>query len=218
MTALRPQLAMELWVLRPYARQFVLVPLIALGLGFLQDTVVPIMVVMAVLTGSYGFAVTENSRLETLFATLPTSRRTVVLARYLVTTGVLVLVGLVAVGLDGVTAALRQQPWDPAVSAMVLGASLALAGLVLAIQFPFYFRLGYTRAKLVTWVAVAVVAALIGFLMMSTTQLGPSPLDQLRAPADAIPLIVTAGGPVLCLFLLACSAAVSVRLYSRKDL
>lgn len=218
MTALRPQLAMELWVLRPYARQFVLVPLIALGLGFLQDTVVPVMVVMAVLTGSYGFAVTETSRLETLFATLPTSRRTVVLARYLVTTGVLVAVGLFAVALDGLSAAIRQQQWDPTVSAMVLGASLALAGLVIAVQFPFYFRLGYTRAKLVTWVAVAVVAALIAFLMMSTTQLGPSPLDQVRAPAEAVPVMVIAGGPLLALLLLACSAAVSVRLYSRKDL
>lgn len=218
MTALRPQLAMELWVLRPYARQFVLVPLIALGLGFLQDTVVPVMVVMAVLTGSYGFAVTENSRLETLFATLPTSRRTVVLARYAVTAGVLVLVGLLAVGLDAASAAMRGQPWNPTVSLMVLGASLALAGLVIAVQFPFYFKLGYTRAKMVTWVAVAVVAALIAFLMMSTTQLGQSPLDQVRAPADALPLMLIAGGPVLGLLLLACSAAVSVRLYSRKDL
>lgn len=215
MTRLPPQLAMELWVLRPYTRQFVLLPAMGLLFGFLQDTVVPMMMVMAVLTGSYGFVITEQARLETLFATLPTSRRRIVVARYAVAAGIVLLLGLAGVGFDVVIATIRQQEWSPVSSLTTLGACLAAAGIVLGIQFPFYFALGYTRAKFVTWLALAAVGALVG-MGMATTMTGGTPFDW---PDPGGPVWAPiAGGPLVGLAALAVSAAVSVRLYARKDL
>ena len=71
MSHLPAQVALELWVLRPFARQFVMLLGLAVLFVSFHDAGPAMAVVMAALTGSYGFAITESARLETLFATLP---------------------------------------------------------------------------------------------------------------------------------------------------
>ena len=217
MTQLRSQLAMELWVLRPYARQFVI--LVALGglFVFLLDTAVPLMMVMAVLTGSYGFAITEGAHLETLFASLPSPRRNVVLARYGVATGILLASGLAGLAIDAVAAPVRQQAWSAPTAFSVLASTFAVAALVMAIQFPFFFALGYTRARIVTYVTIASIGALVG-LFAALAANPASWLDWLTATASAPSLAIVPVGLLTGLLALTASAAISVRLYNRKDL
>lgn len=52
MTSLRPQLAMELWILRPYSRQFVLLLGMGLLYSFFLEIGTPVMMAMALLTGT----------------------------------------------------------------------------------------------------------------------------------------------------------------------
>lgn len=217
MTHLRSQFTMELWVLRPYARQFVI--LVALGclFVFMLDTVVPLVMGMAVLTGSYGFAVTESARLEPLFATLPSPRRNVVLARYGVSTGILIASGLVGLVIDAAAAPIRQQAWSAADASTGLALTFAVATLVTAIQFPFFFALGYTRARIVSYATIVMIGALVGLGAMAATTRTDS-FDWLGAAASVPPLAIVTGGLLAGALLLAASAAVSVRLYARKDL
>ncbi len=214
MNRLPAQLALEVWTLRPYSRQFVLLPVMGVLLGFMQDSFVPIMVTMGVLTGSYGFSITENARLETLYATLPISRRQVVIARYAVGAGILVGLGLIGFGFDAVAALVRQQIWAPVDSLIFLAASLAVAGLLIAVQFPFFFALGYLRARFVTWLAIALVIASVALLMMPASPGGAGAIASVAQLGPGWPL----AGLLIVLLALAGSVATSVRVYTRKDL
>lgn len=214
MNRLPAQLALEVWTLRPYSRQFILLPVMGLLLGFMQDSFVPIMVTMGVLTGSYGFSISENARLETLYATLPISRRQVVVARYAVAVGTLVGLGLLGVVFDGAAAIVRRQDWAPVDSLILLAASLAVAGLVIAVQFPFFFALGYLRARFVTWLAIALVIASVTLLMMPASPGGAGAIASVAQLGPGWPL----AGLLIVLLALAGSVVTSIRVYAHKDL
>ncbi len=209
MKQLSRHLALEAWVLRPYARQFVLIPVFGLVFGLIQNSVIPVMTVMAAVTGSYGFNIVETSRLETLLASLPGSRRLVVAARYLLTGLVVVASGLAGFGIDAAWSAAREQPWSATGSVAVLLISLAVAAVLVAVQFPFFFRLGYSRARPVTLISGCVV---VGLVVLSS--LGASALtipDASVVAAAWIGVAAAAAG-------LAASVVVSTRIYTRKDL
>ena len=217
MTRLRAQVAMELWVLRPYARQFVILLAMGLLFVFLLDTVLPFVMMMALLTASYGFSLTDRANLEALFATLPSPRRNVVLARYGVATGILLAAGLAGLAIDAAAATARQQTWSAAPAVTVLASTFAVAALVTAVQFPFFFALGYTRARIVIYATIAGAGAVIGFFTLTVTK-ASIPLDWLAAMANAPTSAVIPGGLLAGLGMLAVSAAISVRIYARKDL
>lgn len=214
MSRLPAQWTLELWTLRPYSRQFVLLPVMGLLLGFMQDSFVPIMVMMAVLTGSYGFSISENAHLESLYATLPISRRQVVIARYAVVLGIVVGLGLAGVVFDAVAAVIRHQNWSPVSSLAFLAASIAVAGLVVAVQFPFFFALGYLRARFVTWLAIALVIAAVALLMMPVSPGSTGIIATIGQIGPFWPL----AGLLIALATLTGSAELSIRLYRRKDL
>ena len=212
MNRLPAQVALEVWALRPRALQFLIVAIIGLSLGLSLGSAVPIMVFFGMLTGSYGFAIAENARLEILYATLPSSRRTVVIARYLVTVGILAGLGVIAVAYDAIFAAVRDQPWSATTSFGLLAVTLAVAAVMTAVQFPFYFALGFTRATPVTWAMSAVGLAGVGILLLFILNDQPLTAEPFLTPWLLI------GGPILGLAALTGSAAISVRVYNRKDL
>lgn len=217
MIQLRPQLAMELWILRPYARQFVLLLGMGLLYTFFLDTGVPVMMAMALLTGGYGFSITEANRLETLFAGLPTSRATVVVARYAVSAGILLAMGLAGLVLEAARAIARQEAWSAVGGFAVLAACFALGSVALGIQYPFFFKLGYNRARPVTVISIGVIAALLGGAAALTAQGELVGLTRMIG-SSAWSGAVIAGGSVVGVAALAGSAAISTRLYARKDL
>lgn len=217
MIPLRPQLAMELWILRPYARQFVLLVGMGLLYTFFLQTGPPVMMAMALLTGGYAFSITEANRLETLFAGLPTSRATVVVARYAVSATILLAMGLAGLLLEAARAIVRQEAWSAAGGFSVLAVCFALGSVVLGIQYPFFFKLGYNRARPVTVISIGVIAALLGGAGGLAAQGELAGLTRaIGSPAWSGAII--AGGLIVGVAALAGSTAISIRLYTRKDL
>jgi ABC-type transport system involved in multi-copper enzyme maturation permease subunit len=169
-------------------------------------------VVMTLLAPNH-FAGDERGRLDTLYSTLPITRRTVVLGRYtsLITLylAVAALATLVAVAIT----ALRGD--DIAVDVLIavnLG-SFAFFCLALAVQLPFFFALGYTRARPLVYLPVVVVAG--GSWLVGQTGLLDG-VDLTVAPSN--PPLLGAAVLVIALALLTLSAAVSSARYARRDL
>ena len=107
---------------------------------------------------------------------------------------------------DAIKAAVVGRPWSPGGSLAVVAVSFAVAALVIAIQFPFFFRLGYLRARFLTFVTIAVVGAVIAGLVVQAGNSGASSawLEAIaRIPAAGF----TAGGLLLGFGFLAASAA-----------
>jgi hypothetical protein len=207
---------MELWLLRPYARQYLM--LLAFGLLFalMQNTAIPLVTMMAVLTGSYGFSITENARLETLMATLPTSRRAVVVARFGISAAVVAVAATTGLAFEAVLSVVRGQAWSLPVALAVLGGSLAVAGIALGVQFPVYFKLGYTRARSFGFISLAAVGLAVAGIGLVVVKSGA--LDGTALPPTGTLLALAAGGLLLGAAAMAVSMLVSVRIYQAKDL
>lgn len=197
---------LDLWVLRPYVRQLGAFVAAMLVFGFFTgwgSNGLIIAAIYAAPLASYPFAASEKSRLETMYASLPVERPTLILSRYLVTTGI--WVGLTAAfaalgmigGLDGRTD-------DPQAWAMLLPLAALLYAVLVGIQLPVMYRYGYTSSRLFAYLPLLLVAAVIGF----TGAVSPKLLEGFFLGWSALPSwfgwLVAAG-------LLAASYAVSVR-------
>lgn len=217
MSVLTAAVRLDVMTVRPYLKQVLLL----VGIGSVVAVTMrnpysatPMIMIYGVLVSSYAFAVSAQNNLETLYATLPLRRGTVVNARYLMTvlyqTAMLVL-SLVIGWLAGL---LTGEPYSWA-AALALGAGVFAAVLVvLAMQFPIYFALGYIKARLVAITPLMVIFILVMVVVNLQPAWAVSAAESLQDPATPALLALLAAS----LAVLAASAWVSRRLYAAKDL
>jgi hypothetical protein len=165
MSALTAAVRLDGMVMRPYARQLCLV-IAAMGIlvvvGGTPSVVLVTAGLFAALIVAYPFAVEDKNDLGTLHAVLPVRRGTLVLARY--ATAVLGYLGA-TVAATVLALVWASQSGEPVVAAelwLVAGASFAMFALLVALQLPVYYALGYTRGRIVGYVPIMLVSAGIG--------------------------------------------------------
>jgi hypothetical protein len=155
----------------PYRRQIFLTPLLVVALMFNRpEIVVPGLILLcASTTAGYPFMVSDRADLETLYAVLPLTRRSLLLGHYVWALGVF----LVTVGLGTPVALLLARQQHIAFSghavAIVVVLSWAAFALAVSIQFPLFVRFGFTKSGLfaitmpVSVIAVAVTRLHVHF-------------------------------------------------------
>ncbi len=158
---------MDMYTLKPYLKGTALVAGVGIVLGFaLKSVTMPALLILVslVLITSYPFAIAEKNDMETLYSSLPVKRGYVVAGRYL-----FALLLMIA----GITAAFFLSCIIDAVYSLnvsfgglggqfLIFASVLL--LLLAFQYPMYFKFGYYKARLAAMVPMlllSVGAALI---------------------------------------------------------
>ena len=160
----------------------------------------------------FTFRADERGRLDALYAVLPVRRAQVVGGRYLTMLGIQLLFAAIGVLLAFAAAAVKGVPMDASLAGLILSAGFALNALILAVETPVLFRVGYARARWVMFTPVLVIAALGALANLSGVNLTQFALS-LRAAAWA-PALLPVGG----LAVLALSALASTRLYAGRDL
>jgi hypothetical protein len=205
-SGLTAALRLDLWVLRPYAKQlaaFVAAMLIFGAFTGWGATGLIIAAIYAAPLASYPFAASEKNRLETLYAALPVARRTLILARYLVTTAI--WLGLTtAFALVSALDLGRSATSDPQAWAMLLPLAAVMFAVLVGIQLPVMYRFGYTSAKLFGYLPLLLVAAVIGL----AGAMAPALLEGFFLGWSALPSWL---GWLVAAGLLAASYAVAVR-------
>lgn len=113
-------------------------------------------IVMSLLA-SNPFATDERAGLDTLYATLPMTRRSVVLGRYIS----LVVLYLIVASLGTVAAIVVHIKDGQVVDFRLLQLVNVVALLIfiggLAVQLPFFFSVGFTRARFMTFIPAALL-------------------------------------------------------------
>ncbi|MEO8094055.1 MAG: ABC-2 transporter permease [Pseudolysinimonas sp.] len=160
------------------------------------------------------FAADERAHLDTLYATLPITRRNVVVGRYLA----LVVMYLVVALLASIAAIIITLVGGDSVNFVVLAAVNVAAFLVfavsVAVQLPFFFSVGSTRARPMIFIPAvvfgggAVLATQTG--LFSRTDLMVVVSKNLGAMLGAVPVIALAA--------LIASIAISAARYDRRAL
>jgi hypothetical protein len=210
MSAVLRMAQLDLRTVRPYRTQMVIMlvmtPLLVAVWG--QPTIVPVMlVVMSVFVAAYPFAIGEKNDLDTLYGVLPIRRATLVAGRY-VFAGTL---GATSAALGTVVglplASVMGQPFAWGETGYLLVAAFVVFGFFVSFQFPLYFALGYTRARLVTFLPI--------FAVMAVTILAMDVLPT-RSIGLPSPALLVVGAVVGTAALLVASAALSTRLDARR--
>lgn len=198
---------LDLLTVRPYGKSSLAFLVVAAACAFaLTDPsfAVTIGTVYAALMVSYPFAAADRNDLDTLYATLPLSRRAFLAGRYLFAVVLYALTTVVMSALTAAVGVVSGRPMSGDALVTLLAACTAIYATVVALQFPLFCWLGYARARLVAllpFVAVAPAAILVDRWHLTWT---PPP------PGAALPLAIGYGAVVL-----AASAAVAGRLRPR---
>jgi hypothetical protein len=119
--------------------------LTGMGMGLMLGT----------LFASYPFALCEKSNLDALYTTLSVNRRTVVRGRYLFTLALdlCIIAALFAVAVTFIFIRNETVSGEDVIEALTVAAVIfALTIVIQAVQFPIYFKFGYTKAKLLSLV------------------------------------------------------------------
>ncbi|GAB2612343.1 ABC-2 transporter permease [Pseudactinotalea suaedae] len=170
--------------------------------------------VLMVLLAPRTFANDERGRLDTLYATLPISRRAVVVGRYVAL--IALYLTLAAVGTAAAVAVTLVQ--DQQVSLVQLGlvnlACLAFFLLVIAVQLPFFFAVGFVRARPMMYIPVIAGA---GALWLAG-RLGLQERIDLDALTALHPAALVALSALALAAAVTISAVIAARQYARRSL
>lgn len=210
MSAVARMTQLDLRTARPYRTQIVLMLVLTPLLAALwrQPSIAPVMVmVMAVFVAAYPFAIGEKNDLDTLYGVLPMRRRDLVAGRYGFAMVLVVVAAVIGTLIGFALGAAMDLPfgWEELGYLLVVG--FVIVGVVISVQFPLYFALGYTRARLITYLPIFAVMAVV-ILAMNVM---PKNAVVLPSPAVLVPVAI-----VGTLALLVASGAVSVRLDARR--
>ena len=235
---------LEMTIFRDYARQLVglgLLVSLCIGLGMQTPLAMPAaLTCMFFMMSAMGLAAYDQLNHWELFRlTLPLSRRDVVLGRYaaIVTFGLLgMVVGIVAavaatgfvsaIGLPGeVGEAFAFDPDMLSVMAVVTCFTLFIGSVVASVVTPLYFRLGQTRATQIL-PTVIVLLFVVPVVVLGNSGMLDGGIPGMELVSAALEALDTpAGMAVGCVVLvalsaaaLAISAAVSLKLYERREL
>jgi ABC-type transport system involved in multi-copper enzyme maturation permease subunit len=160
------------------------------------------------------FAADERGRLDTLYATLPVSRRTVVFGRYVALLVLYVAVAAFATLIAIVIPLIEGESVDFALLGLVNAGSFFVFGLAIAVQLPFFFSIGFTHARPMMYIPVAVLAG--GAWLAAQT--GILDTVDLGTVVSVNPAVLWVTGLVLVLAALAGSAVISSERYRRRAL
>ncbi|SEO99782.1 ABC-2 transporter permease [Amycolatopsis saalfeldensis] len=161
MTTLARLLVLDLRVIAPYRRQALITTGIVLVMLFDRpEVILPALIILsASWTASYPFQVSDKAKLETLYAVLPVTRRSLLLGRYLWSLAIFVCYSVVGMAASLVSAHVQNIAFAGPAVAEVLAISWAAFALNISIQYPLYVRFGYLRAGLLGTILPIAVAA-----------------------------------------------------------
>lgn len=147
---------LDLRTIKPYVtiKNFIIFAAIAVLLLFSnKSSNMPISILMAYATlyVSYPFAVGDKTQIDALYATLAIQRKTVVLGRYLFAFFITFITGFAAYLLTGLLSLFSNIPFYPYETLLFTLILFVLFTLVQAFQLPIFFKLGYMKAKFLSY-------------------------------------------------------------------
>lgn len=213
---------LDMRLIKPYMKSVLILFCAGIFMGVMfksGETLSSYFMVMLILIMSYPFAVIEKNNLNVLYGTLSMDRKTVVIGRYLFAFLFAAVGAVLAFFCSWILTAAFRQEFDIGVNIFTVCLTFALFSLVVGLQYPIYFKLGYCKAKAAALVPLFIVFGI--FLMIPTLSnllnwdISLSGMfESIIKYPTAMSIVFFFGG----LLLLGISCFVSFKLYQKKDI
>ena len=182
-----------------------------------SGSAIGILMVLGALYVSYPFAVGEKNGIDALYATLPLSRGTVVLGRYLFALLVNICAGLLAIILPLAVMLAMQKDINVREALIITSVVFIIFSVLQAFQLPIYFKLGYAKAKFATYVPfVGFPLVVLGFTTL-LKNIGIAPPTFILEWFGANPAIAFLLGAAVWFAIMVVSYKLSLAFYRKRD-
>jgi len=159
--------------IKPYMtfKNLIIIVIVMIFFGYSSGPAMPIGMLMMYSTiyASYPFAVGDKNGIDTLYATLPITRKSIVTGRYIFTISLNLITGLASFALSYLMATIFKKEF---IMVEILGTLLlcfAIFTIFEFVQLPIFFKLGYAKAKFLAYLPLL---AFSGIVMAVFTMIG----------------------------------------------
>mgnify|MGYP004441385033 FL=1 len=168
---------LDLFMVKPYLKKYMLL-LFAVSIPVIITTKnIYMMSFIAMFYGvimvSYPFALSEKNNIENFYGTLSLKKRNIVNGRYIFTLGTMIFFTILSYIIMIVGNVILKQGLEYSEILFVLVTGFFMSLILVSLQLPTYFKLGYTKGKIFTYVPFFVIAIgvpLLGSLMGESTE------------------------------------------------
>ncbi|WNY24924.1 ABC-2 transporter permease [Methanolapillus millepedarum] len=211
---------LDFYTLKPYQKSifgmlliWLILFLVFRSIGILAG----IVMISLTLFATYPFSIGERYDLDTLYATLSLKRKDVVIGRYAFAF-IIELIGVAAVFILSALPFLNgMENTSFAELAVVICVLYAVSSLVIATQNPIFFKYGYTKSKLFTYLPLILVFLMITLIPILMNNIGIN-LPALFETAMTNMFVIGVACVVAGLILQTLSCILSCKFYEKRDL
>ena len=157
---------LDLFMVKPYLKKYMLL-LFAVSIPVIITTKnIYMMSFIAMFYGvimvSYPFALSEKNNIENFYGTLSLKKRNIVNGRYIFTLGTMIFFTILSYIIMIVGNVILKQGLEYSELLFVLVTGFFMSLILVSLQLPAYFKLGYTKGKIFTYVPFFVIGSLMG--------------------------------------------------------
>ncbi|MCE5207366.1 MAG: ABC-2 transporter permease [Chloroflexi bacterium] len=213
---------LDFYTINPYKKALYLLILVGLVMGIIIESIsaLPAIIMMGLLVVmSYPFSIGEKNGMDTLYATLPIKRKSVVTGRYAFVFCMEIIAAIFALLLSAALSVIFTIDLNVTETLVSLCFLTAVFSLVVSLQYPLYFKFGYTKGQPFAYLFLSLgILAIAVWSGISENLASLTSLNNLWEGISANPYLMF-GLPVGIGFLfLALSCALSCRLYEKRDI
>jgi len=172
----------------------------------------------SVIFACYPFAVGDRNGIDTLYATLPITKKTVVIGRYVFTLALNLFIGVASLLVSAILMMALKKDFNGADALIITLVCFALFSVVEAVQLPIYFRFGYAKAKLLAYLPLAGFPAVV---VAASTLLGKKRLfpflENVFSWVQANAYVTAALAVILWASIMIFSVVLSLRFYMKRE-
>lgn len=213
---------LDLYTIKPYRKSlyFYMALGLIMAIAFKSLSILSsFFMVSLVLIMVYPFTISEKNGMETLYSTLSLRRKNVVIGRY----GFVLFIETISIIYMSVVAALLSTFFTIDFSMKETLLTLSMLSMVfsfiISLQYPFFFRFGYTKARTLANIPVFVIVLALGILpnLMEKSWIFQS-WNTFSQVAEANPILLFVLPLASGMLALTVSCFIACRLYGKRDL
>lgn len=213
---------LDFYTLKPYRKILFIYILIGGLVGFITksfNAVFCTFMIALIMLMTFPFSIGEKNGMDTLYSTLSLKRKNVVIGRY----GFVVCMELIFIIFSSILSTVISKLFPLNINNQEIIFTLSVMSmvfsLIVSLQYPFYFKLGYNKAKAFAYIPLLIIFTAIGFLpniikSTSVTMYANSIWDSISTR----PLILYGLPFTLGILFLALSCLVSCKFYIKRDI
>lgn len=213
---IKKQIKLDIISMKPYytLKNLIIILAIFLYNSFINKSpigLVSMTLFFAVMYSSNPFLLGENSGIDALYKIFSINSKKVVIGRYILAGLIFIVASLLGFSIYAIVSLIKNMPMGIDML-MFIGSNFVLYAIIISVQYPIFFKSGYTKAKTFKFLPIFIIAIIgmaLGYFIKDFGPILNFVLENQRM------LII--GLCILIVLMLTISITLSIKFYKKRD-